>query len=593
MDGERPSNPGVSSREYAHRVLPRRGTPRILAVARGDEPADLLISGGRVFVPTTREWVETDLAVADGTIAGWGRHDALEVVDVGGASLTASFIDPHMHLESTKLWVDEFVRTVLPLGTTAVAADPHEIANVFGVPGVVALADAASRLPFTFGICASSCVPASPFESPAAELGHAELAELLDEHGAIGIAEVMNFPGVINGDPEVLAKIAAAGNRRVDGHAPGIIGRQLDAYLAAGVESDHECTELDEAEEKRRKGMWIFIREGSASRNLGALIPTVIRHGTERVALCTDDREPHTLLDEGHVNDCVRLAIAAGVRLEDALVLATSNPAEYHRFDRLGWLAPGYQADILCFDDISSLVPARVWQAGRLVAMNGNVVPGIVPTVSAPEWMLHSVHLDHAPGPEAYELQMPEGGRARVIGIESRSLSTRNLIVDLNDPAQKIERIGVVERHRRTGRVGLGYVTGFGLARGAMASTVAHDAHNCMVVGAFDASGPSEMAAAVARLAEIGGGQVAVLDGRVIAEVRLPIGGLMSQRPAAEVADEARRLGEAVSSVLGVTLDEPFMQLSFLGLSVIPELRITDRGLVDVTAYSLTSVADV
>ncbi len=574
-------------------MLPRRGTPRILAVARGDEPADLLISGGLVFVPGTREWVETDLAVADGTIAGWGHHDALEVVDVPGARLTASFIDPHMHLESTKLWVDEFVRTVLPLGTTAVAADPHEIANVFGVPGVVALADAANHLPFTFGICASSCVPASPFESPAAELGHADLAELLDEHGAIGIAEVMNFPGVINGDPEVLAKIATAGNRRVDGHAPGIIGRELDAYLAAGVESDHECTDLDEAEEKRRKGMWIFIREGSASRNLAALVPTVIRHGTERIALCTDDREPHTLLDDGHMNDCVRLAVAAGVRLEDALVLATSNAAEYHRFDRLGWLAPGYQADILCFDDISTFEPARVWQAGRLVAMNGKVVPGVVPVVAAPEWMLHSVHLDNPPGPEAFELHVPDGGRARVIGIESRSLSTRNLVVDLNDPAQKVERIGVVERHRKTGRVGLGYVTGFGLARGAMASTVAHDAHNCMVVGAFGASGPTEMAAAVARLAEIGGGQVAVLDGRVIAEVRLPIGGLMSQRPAVEVADEARRLGEAVSSVLGVTLDEPFMQLSFLGLSVIPELRITDRGLVDVTAYSLTSVADV
>jgi adenine deaminase len=574
-------------------VPPRRGTPRILSVARGDEPADLLISGGRVFVPGTREWVETDLAVADGTIAGWGHRDALEVVDVRGARLTPSFIDPHMHLESTKLWVDEFVRTVLPLGTTAVAADPHEIANVFGVPGVVALADAANRLPFTFGICASSCVPASPFESPAAELGHAELAELLDEHGAIGIAEVMNFPGVINGDPEVLAKIAAAGNRRVDGHAPGIIGRQLDAYLAAGVESDHECTELDEAEEKRRKGMWIFIREGSASRNLAALIPTVIRHGTKQVALCTDDREPHTLLDEGHMNDCVRLAVAAGVRLEDALVLATSNPAEYHRFDRLGWLGPGYQADVLCFDDISTFEPARVWQAGRLVAMNGKVVPGVVPVVGAPEWMLHSVNLDHPPGPEAFELQVPVGGRGRVIGIESRSLSTRNLVIDLNDPAQTIERIGVVERHRKTGRVGLGYVTGFGLARGAMASTVTHDAHNCMVVGAFGASGPSEMAAAVARLAEIGGGQVAVLDGRVIAEVRLPIGGLMSRRIAAEVADEVRRLGEAVSSVLGVTLDEPFMQLSFLGLSVIPELRITDRGLVDVGAYALTSVADV
>lgn len=552
-----------------------------------------MIKGGRVFLPGTREWARTDLAVADGVIAGWGPHDAHEVVEVDGASLTAAFIDPHMHVESTKLWVDEFVRTVLPHGTTAVAADPHEVANVFGVPGVVALAEAASRLPFTFGICAPSCVPASAFESPGAELGPAELAELLQVHGAIGIAEVMDYPGVINGDPEVLAKIAAAGNRRVDGHAPGVRGRRLDAYLAAGVESDHECTELEEAEEKRRKGMWIFIREGTASRNLSALIATVARYGTERVALCTDDREPDTLLHDGHMNDCVRLAVAAGVRLEDALVLATSNPADYHHFDHLGWLAPGYQADVLCFDDMSSLEPARVWQAGRLVAMNGRVVPGAVPDQSAPDWMLHSVHLAHPPRAGSFDLSPPAGGRARVIGVESRSLSTRDLVMDVTDPALDVARIGVVERHRRTGRVGLGYVTGFGLERGAIASTVAHDAHNCMMVGARGPWGAEEMEAGVARLAEIGGGQVAVLDGRVIGEVPLPIGGLMSSKGAAEVVEEVKRLAEVTSKALGVTIEAPFMQLSFLGLSVIPELRITDRGLVDVTTFSLTDVGEV
>ncbi|MFZ0059688.1 MAG: adenine deaminase [Acidimicrobiales bacterium] len=570
---------------------PRRGTPRTLAVARGDEPADLLLAGGRVFVPGTREWIKTDLAVADGVIAGWGPHDAVEVVDVAGASLTAGFIDPHMHLESTKLWVDEFVRTVLPHGTTAVAADPHEIANVFGVPGVVALAEAAKDLPFTFGICASSCVPASPFESPAAVLDHAKLVELLDKHGAIGVAEVMDFPGVINGDPEVLAKIAAAGGRRVDGHAPGIRGRQLDAYLAAGVESDHECTDIDEADEKRRKGMWIFVREGSASRNLAALVPTVLAHGAARIALCTDDREPDTLLDEGHINDCVRLAVAAGVPVEEALVLATSNPADYHRFDHLGWLAPGYQADVLCFDDLATFEPVRVWQAGRLVAVNGQIVPGVVPAAPAPDWMCHSVHLGHPPGAEAFELPVPASGRARVIGVESRSLSTKNLVVELNGQRQAVARIAAVERHQDTGRIGLGYVTGFGLVRGAIASTVAHDAHNCMVVGARDSSGPAEMAAAVARLAEIGGGQVAVLDGRVIGEVALRIGGLMSDKGAAEVAGEVRELSEVVSTRLGLTIEAPFMQLSFLGLTVIPELRMTDRGLFDVNAFSLVDVA--
>ncbi|MGA2528694.1 MAG: adenine deaminase [Acidimicrobiales bacterium] len=570
---------------------PRRGTPRVLAVARGDVPADLLLKGGSVFVPGTREWVGTDLAIADGTIAGWGPREAVETVDLDGAALTAGFLDAHMHLESTKLWVDEFVRAVLPHGTTAVAADPHEIANVFGVPGVVALAKAASTLPFTFGICAPSCVPASHFESPGFELGSAELSELLDEHGAIGIAEFMDFPGVTSGDPEVLAKIATAGNKRVDGHAPGLSGRLLDAYLAAGVESDHECTVVEEAEEKRRKGMWIFIREGSASRNLAELIGTVLAHGTDRIALCTDDREPETLLHSGHANDCVRLAVAAGVSVEDALVMVTSNPAEYHHFDHLGWLAPGYQADVLCFDDLLSFEPARVWQAGKLVAMNGIIVPGAVPDAPAPAWMRDSVHLESPPGPASFNRAPPPGGRARVIGIEARSLTTRDLVLDLSDPNSDVARIAVVERHHRTGRIGLGYAHGFGLTHGAIASTVAHDAHNCMVVGALDDSGPADMAVAVARLAEIGGGQVAVHDGRVLAEVRLPIGGLMSDRRIEDVAEEMRVLADAASNGLGVSMDAPFMQLSFLGLSVLPELRITDKGLVDVTNFVLTDVA--
>jgi adenine deaminase len=572
-------------------VSARRGTPHVLAVARGDAPADLLLTGGRVFVPGTREWVDTDLAVADGVIAGWGPRDAREVVDVSGAALTPGFIGAHMHLESTKLWVDEFVRAVLPHGTTAVAADPHEIANVFGVRGVAALAEVAAGLPFTFGICASSCVPASPFESPGAEVHAAEVRQLLDEVGAIGVAEVMNYPGVVAGDAELLAKIAAAGDRRVDGHAPGLTGPQLDAYLAAGVESDHECTTLEEAAEKRRKGMWIFARQGSASRDLATLIPIVLQHGTQRVALCTDDREPDTIVGEGHIDDCVRLAVSCGARLEDALVLATSNPAEYHNFDRLGWLSPGYQADVLCFDSFERLSPARVYQAGRLVAEGGQVIAGAVPSAPAPDWMRESVHLACLPSPSALTLAPPAGGLAKVIGIEPDTLTTRHLVLDVTDPAAGIARIGVVERHRQTGRIGLGYVHGFGLKRGAIASTVAHDAHNCMVVGALDASGPADMAAGVARLAEIGGGQVAVLDGRVIAEVPLPLGGLMSDKPAATVAAEVEAVERAAAEVLGVTIPAPFMQLSFLGLSVIPELRITDRGLVDVERFELTGVA--
>src|SRR5262245_8330219 len=564
---------------------------RALAAARGDAPADLLLTGGRVFVPPTREWLATDLAICDGVIVGWGARDAVHVVDVGGAALTPAFIDSHMHLESTKLWVDEFVRSVLPWGTTAVAADPHELANVFGIPGVAALVEAAERLPFTFGVYASSCVPASPFESPGAELLAADVRALLEVHGAIGVAEVMNFPGVIAGEADLVAKIAAAGHRRVDGHAPGLRGIPLDAYLAAGVESDHECTQLEEAEEKRRKGMWVFVREGSSTKNLADLIPMVLRGGTAHVALCTDDREPDTILARGHVNDCVRLALAHGVSIEDALVLATMNAAEYHNFHHLGQLAPGHQADVLAFDSFAHVAPARVWQRGRLVAANGAVVDDAVRRTAAPDWMLNSVHLAVQPDAADLDLAPPPGGRARVIGIVEDMITTEHLVLDVTNPEFDIARIGVLERHQGTGRIGRGWVSGFGLERGAMASTVAHDAHNCMVVGARDEHGPREMATAVARLAEIGGGQVAVLGGRVIAEVPLPIGGLMSPLAARDVADLTETAKAIVHRELGVTIEAPFMHLSFLGLSVIPHLRLTDKGLVDVDEFALTDVA--
>ncbi|HEY3844625.1 MAG TPA: adenine deaminase [Acidimicrobiales bacterium] len=566
-------------------------SPHILAVARGDAPADLLLRSARVLSPSTREWVSTDLAIADGVVAGWGRREAREVIDLDGAAVTAGFVDAHMHLESTKLWIDEFVRTVLPLGTTAVAADPHEVANVFGIPGVVALIQAARVLPFTFGVCASSCVPASPFESPGAELFAADVAALQDDYSAIGVAEVMNFPGVVAGDPEMLARIATAGRRRVDGHAPGLSGPRLDAYLAAGVESDHECTVLDEAEEKRRKGMWIFIRQGSASQNLRDLIPTVLAHGTDHVALCSDDREPDTLLEEGHLNDCVQLAVDAGVSEIDALLLATINPAEYHGFTELGALGPGYQADLLCFDTLAGFRPSLVFQRGRLVARDGAVLPGAVADSPVPAFMLGSVHLPTPPPAAALDYPVRPGARVRTIGVRDGSLTTTSLITDPSDPRAGVARLAVVERHHLTGRIGLGWVHGLGLRRGALASTVGHDAHNVMVAGTSSAQGPVAMAAAIARLAELGGGQVAVDDqGKVLAELALPIGGLMSDRPAPEVAAGLHHLVEAARS-LGTTIHAPFMHMSFLGLSVIPELRLTDQGLVDVGKFELVPVA--
>lgn len=563
---------------------------RALAVARGDEPADLLVTGGRVLSPITREWITTELAIADGVIAGWGRREALETVDVGGAALVAGFVDAHMHLESTKLWVDEFVKGALPCGTTTVACDPHEIANVAGLDGVAAVAAAAERMPFTFGLAASSCVPASSFESPGAAFSPADVRHLIEEFRAIGVGEVMNYPAVINGDPTFREIIAAAGWRSVDGHAPGIRGSQLDAYLAAGVESDHEAFQLDEAHEKRRKGMWLFLRYGSTCHDLVELLPTVLRHGAERTAMCTDDREPHQIRSIGHVNHCVRLAIENGLDEIDALAMASYHAARFHNFFHLGQLGPGHQADVLVFDTLADVNPAVVYQAGRLVARNGRIVDGVVPATPAPEHLRDRIRLHHLPVASEFTIEAPPRGWAKVIGVTEGTVRTRDLELDVTDPANDIARIAVVERHKATGRIGLGYVANFGLTRGAIASSVCHDAHNIMVVGARDESGPRDMEAAVARLVAMGGGQVLVHDGRILAEVPLPIAGLMSDQPLDVVADQIEHM-EHVAREFGIGIAAPFMLLSFLGLSVIPDLRITDLGLIDVNQWKPIPVA--
>jgi adenine deaminase len=549
-----------------------------------------LLKGGRVLSPATREWVTTDLAVADGVVVGWGERDAHEVINVDGASLVAGFVDAHMHLESSKLWVDEYVKAVLPNGTTAVAADPHEIANVAGLEGIRALVDAAEKMPFTFGVAASSCVPASPFESAGAAFSAADVKTIIDELGAIGVAEVMNYPAVINGDPMFRDIIASAGWRKVDGHAPGLRGRALDAYLAAGIESDHECFALDEAHEKRQKGMWVFLRQGSVCQDLLELLPTVLSHGPMCTAFCSDDREPDLLRDEGHINHCLRLAVEGGLNEIDALIVASFLPAMYHNFFHLGQLGPGYQADVAVFDTLQGFKPSLVLQRGKVVARNGAIEPGVVPVLEAPQSLYNRVRLHHVPSASELTIEEPTNGKARVIGVTSKTVRTKSLILDVSAEANDIARIAVVERHKATGRIGLAYVSGYGIQRGAIASTVAHDAHNIMVVGARDASGPGDMSVAIARVAEMGGGQVVVVDGKVVAEVALPIAGLMSPKPLLEVAAEIDRVVEAARE-LGITLDAPFMALSFLGLSVIPDLRITDLGLIDVNEFAVVPVS--
>jgi adenine deaminase len=557
---------------------------RRIAVARGDEPADLVVRGGRVFSSFTREWLDADVAIVDGVVAGVGRYEGAESLDAAGRYVAPGFIDAHMHLESVKLLADEFARLVLPLGTTAVVADPHEIANVLGVDGVHWLLDASSNLQLEVFFMAPSCVPASPFESPRRALTTGDLEALMRRRRVLGLAEMMNFPGVVGGLASELEKLGLEGAGHVDGHAPGLLGKELQAYAAAGLASDHEALTVEEGRERLRAGMWLLIREASMARNLQALLPLVHEFGPGRIAFCTDDRDPEDIADAGHVNGMVRDAVAAGIAPEDALVMASLHPAQWHRLQRHGAIAPAYQADLLLLPDLESFVPDAVLKCGLPLEP--------IPRVEVPDWVRHTVRIQPVRA-EDFAIPWP-GGSARAIGLVTDQVVTESLVVEpaihdghaVASVGQDLAKIAVVERHLATGRIGLGFVSGSGLRSGALASTVAHDAHNLVVVG----MGDEDMAFAVSYLAELGGGIVAVEAGRVLAECPLAIAGLLSEAPLDVVIAQSRACNEAAAQ-LGWSGATPFLTLAFLALSVIPSLKITDRGLVDVDRFEIVPIA--
>src|SRR3989475_2580349 len=545
----------------------------------GDRPADLVLAGGRVLSVFTKEWLEVDVAIKDAHVVGLGRYDGRQTLDVAGAYLVPGFVDAHMHIESSKLMVDEFARAVVAHGTTAVVADPHEVANVLGTDGIHWLLDCCDNVPLDVFVMASSCVPASSFESPRRPFTPGDIESLLRRHRTIGVAEMMNFPGVIAGQESELAKLNTHLTDHVDGHAPGVRGPALNAYLAAGIRSDHESTTFEEALEKRRLGMWVMLREATGARNLKDLLPLVKQYGSNQCMFCTDDREPDFIVEEGHINQMVRVAVEEGVSPEDAVVMATINPAMYHRLWRLGAIAPGYQADILVLDDLKSFPPRHVLKRGA---------PPRHVKVDVPEWVRQTVSL--APL-DATSFRIPAGPKKiRVMRVIPAQLLTGVEVVEprvkegcvVADPARDLVKIAVVERHHASGRVGLGFATNVGLKRGAFASTVAHDAHNIVILGVDD----RDMAACAMRLAEIGGRLGGREGGAVVEELPLPVAGLMSDRPLAEV-DERLRSMERRLNDMGATMAGPFMTLSLLALSVIPELKITDRGLVDVNRFEL------
>ncbi len=556
---------------------------RLVEVARGDAPADTLLKSARLVNVRSAEIHDADIAIYGGRIAGFGDYKAREVIDLAGQYVCPGLIDAHVHIESSMVTVPEFARAVVPRGTTAVVTDPHEIANVLGLPGIRYMLECSEGLPLQVFVMASSCVPATDMETSGASLEAAELERLFQDPRVIGLAEVMNFPGVFLGVPEVLAKIEAAGDRPVDGHAPGLAGLPLNAYAAAGVGSDHECTEEEEAREKLRRGMHIFIREGTTARNLKALLPLVTEANAVNCSFCTDDRHPEDLLEEGHIDALVRLAVAEGLAPLTAIQMATINTANYFGLRGLGMVAPGYRADLLVTDSLHELRARKVISGGRVVAEEGAYL-GPRPAVPTPPGA--GVQVDW----ERLDLTIrPDGsGRARVIRAVPEQIVTGQSVEELRieggaavaDPERDLLKIAVIERHRATGNVGLGFVKGFGLTRGAIASSVAHDNHNIVVVGASDV----DMLSAARAVAEHGGGQAVVSAGRVMAAVPLPIAGLMSDLPLEEVRDRVAAMTLAARD-LGCVLPDPLMTMSFLALAVIPELKITDLGLVDVVAF--------
>jgi adenine deaminase len=559
-----------------------------IEISLGAKPVELLLQNGRLINVLSGEIHQASVAIHQGRVVGLGDYDALEKVDLEGRYIAPGFIDGHLHLESSMLSISEFARNVVPLGTTSVVADPHEIANVLGVEGIRFILDSSEGLPLRVFIMFPSCVPATPFETSGAELRHQDMVPFRDHERVLGLAEMMNFPGVLMADPEILAKINVFGDKVRDGHAPGLSGKHLCAYVHAGIGSDHECTALEEAREKLRLGMRIMIRQGSAAKNLDTLLPVVNEHNSRHCFFVTDDMDPRDIVEKGHISSLVRMAIGKGTDPVRAFQMATLNTATYFRLRELGAVAPGYWADLLILDDLEALNVERVYQAGRLVAHNGRlVVPSQAKAADLPGSM--NVNWEKVRDFSIEAL----GATVKIIQVVPGQILTKKLVEEaplengrvVADPKRDVLKMAVIERHHGTGAHAVGLIRGFGLKSGAIASSVAHDSHNIIVVGRSD----SDMLAAAHEVARMGGGMVVVNDGSVCSALGLPIAGLMSQATIEQVDKELGGVVQAAKE-LGCHLENPFATLSFMALTPIPELKLTDRGLFDSVNFRFVSL---
>lgn len=559
---------------------------RIIDAGRGRRPADLCLKGGRLVNVLSGRVETADIAVQDGIIVGWGNYEAAEVVAADGMYVCPGFIDGHIHIESTLLNPAQFCAAVVPRGTSAVVADPHEIANVLGVPGIRYFLDATDGIPLDVYFRLPSCVPATFLETAGAQLGAEDLRSLMTHERVTGLAEMMNFPGVLEGFPDVLDKLLLFQDAGIDGHSPGLRDLALNGYIASGISSDHECTVLEEAAEKLSKGMRIMLREGSQSKDLAALLPLVDDRTWPLCMLVTDDRHPDDLVKEGHMNAVVNRAMELGMDPVRALTLATRTAANYFGLRRHGAVAPGCFADFTLSPTLNPWNPQRVFKRGVEVARAGKLLAdsALWPRPSCPSSPMEITRL------AAADLAVPaQPGLLRTIGVQEGTLFTRNLLLPprieggfaVADPDRDILKMAVYNRYQPDKPPAVGFVQGIGIRKGAVATTVAHDSHNLIVAGASD----GDILHVVDAVRKSRGGLAIGVAGEDVEILPLPIAGLMSDQPVAAVARRMEDLNEKARA-LGCGLHSPFMALSFLALPVIPELKLTDLGLVDVSLFS-------
>lgn len=550
---------------------------RSLRVALENEPADLLFTNAQVVNVFTGEVESANVAIVHGRIVGVGDYaEATDSVDLEGRFLAPSFIDGHIHTESSLLWLPQFARAVVPHGTGAVVTDPHEIVNVAGLQGFEAIVGASHTLPLGVHFTVPSCVPASPFESAGAEMTVEKIAAALADPSTVGLGEMMNFPGVLAGSPDIFAKIQSATGRRRDGHAPGLTGRRLDAYCLSGMTSDHESTQLEEGRAKLLRGMMLMLREGSTEHNMLELLPLVTDATYPRCCFASDDRDCAMLLHEGHMDVTLRRAVVAGLDPVRAIRMATFNTADYWRLDSVGAVAPGYWANLVVLEDLTTFQVREVYFQGMRVAAQGRAefeVGHAIPDVLRNTFNMADI--------DASQLRLSPQNARQAVGAVDGQIVTELLDVEptvidgvvVSDLSKDLLKLVCVERHHRTGNVGVGLIHGFGLQRGALASSIAHDAHNVVAVGVTD----DDIVAAVRAVAETQGGLAVVVDGRLVERLPLPVAGILSDQPLETVAAEYEQL-EATARELGSTLTSPFGLLAFMALSVIPAARVTDQG---------------